>query len=220
MKLGQWIYKNLKNGYFRMKGMGIFALVPIIILYVCIPLINYAAYQYFENPDVLYDNVITMGRYMIPICSVWYILFTLYHFIEEPGNEMLYLEKKGKLIDLVFPYFAYEVLLLPLFLIYTQFFPELWFFFLQLCMIDLTLLAFCYCTAFLANTISVGAIGVLVYMVFDWMMNNNNSRIFIYKEAAETPGLFMKGEILPYLLVTFCFCVVGMIGNRYTVKYK
>lgn len=219
MKLGQRFYKNLTNGYFRIKGMGIFALIPVLILYIFIPLINYAVYRYFENLDMLYDNVITVGKCLIPICSVWYILFILYHFIEEPGNEVLYIGKKGKLGELVFPYMVYLVMILPLFFVYTHFFPELWFFFLQLSMINFAYLSFAYCAAFLTNTILVSAVGILVYTIWDCMLNNN-AQIFIYKEAVENVGQFMKVIILPYIIVAFCFCVVGMIGNYYKLKYK
>lgn len=220
MGINERFRRCVLNGYYRIKGMGVFAFVPLLVLYIIIPVINYSVFQYFQDRNVLYYNIVTTCRYLVPVSSVWYVLFILYHFVEETGNEILYIFSKDKSIDLIFPYLLFVVLLLPLFLVYTKMFPELWFFYWELCMISLAYLAFAYFTAFLVNSISISVIGILFYTICNIMINSTRNTAYVYQEAAQDIRGYMLSAIIPYIVVAVVLIVAGKIMNRFLVKYK
>lgn len=220
MRLDKWLYRHLLSGYYRIKGMGVFALIPLLVLYLLIPITNYAVFQYFQDINMLRSNIVTTCQYLVPICSVWYAIFILYHFVEESGNEVLYIFSKDKLADLILPYILYAVLLLPLFFVYTRMFPELWFFYIKLCAIDLAYMAFTYCAAFLLNSISVSVIGILIYTICEMMIHRNQNEEYIYSEAGQNISGYIFSNILPYIAAAVVLFILGKLMNRYLLKYK
>ncbi len=220
MKLRRVLYRHCLNGYYRIKGIGIFAWVPVFVLYIFIPLANYAAYQYSGNIDMLYSNIVDVCRYLIPICSVWHAVFILYHFTEERGNEVLYISSKEKLADMAAPYALFLILLLPLFAVYISMFSELRFFLIQLLAINLFYLSFVYAAAFAAHTISVSVIGVLLYTIFDMMVHGNDNDAGIYFEAVYQTGIFIRTQVLPYVLAAIVLFVLGKWISRLFPAYK
>lgn len=218
MGLNERLRRCALNVYYRIKGMGVFALVPLFVLYIIIPVTNYSVFCYFQDMDMLYFNIITTCQYLVPICSVWYVLFILYHFVEETGNEILYIFSKGKLIDLILPYLLFSVLLLPLFSVYTRIFPELWFFYWKLCAINLAYLAFSYFAAFLVNSISISVIGILFYTICEIMINRNQNATYIYKEAVQDICSYMLSYIMPYIVVTVALILFAKIMQKKNIN--
>ena len=208
------IRSGMLNMYYRIKGMGVFALIPLLILYLIIPAINYSAFWYFRDMDMLYFNIVTTSQYLIPIVSVWYVLFILYHFVEQTGNEILYVFSMDKLTDLFFPYLFFSILMLPLFLVYTKLFPELWFFYGALLAVNFAYLAFSYFTAFLNNSISISVIGILCYTIFEIMIKRNLDDVYIYQEAAHHIGNYMRSCIVPYIAVAVVMLLLGRIIQK------
>lgn len=70
VRLREWLHRQLLNGYYRIKGMGVFIWIPVFVLYVLIPVTNYGVYQHFRDMDMLYSNIITVCQYFVPLCSV------------------------------------------------------------------------------------------------------------------------------------------------------
>ncbi len=220
MRLNKWLYRHMLSGYYRIKGMGVFALIPLLVLYILIPITNYAVFQYFQDMEMLRYNIVSICQYLVPICSIWHIIFILYHFVEESGNEVLYISFKDKLADLILPYILYAVLLLPLFFVYTRMFPELWFFYMKLCAINLAYMAFVYCATFMLNSISVSVIGIIIYTICEMIIHRNQNEGYDYFEEGQNFIGFIQSNILPYVVIAIVLFILGKLMNKYLLKYK
>ena len=73
MRIKRDIVRNLKNIYWQLKGIGIFNLVPVLGLYVGIPLANLMAYSINHDMDYLYVNIVKQCHFLPDsVCLVCY----------------------------------------------------------------------------------------------------------------------------------------------------
>lgn len=209
------IRKHIVSGYYQMKGIGYFVLIPMTVLYLLIPLSNYAVYHFWGDLDMLYSNIIMVCQYMCPIFSVWYVFFILYHYVEVPGNEIFYVEGKNKISELIFPYTLYLILMLPLFVIYTRLFSDLWWLYFKLCIVNLLYVAITYSITFLTKKILLSVIVILLYTMLVIAENTFGWEMISYYNAFLYTGLALCKELLPLFIASLLLFAVGSIGNHY-----
>ena len=97
----------IMKSYYRIKGIGIFALIPVIILYILIPGISYSVYLTNQDMEEVYTYFVENSQYICPLFSVWLLFFILYHLVEQPGCEILYVDGIYKWSELFIPYILY-----------------------------------------------------------------------------------------------------------------
>jgi hypothetical protein len=205
-----WIAKS----YYQIKGIGYLAWVPVVVLYIILPATNYAVYSYGHSVDELYINILENSQYICPLFSVWYVLFVLYHFIEQPGCDVLYVNRINKLPDLIFPYLFYILLMLPLFFLYGGIFPEIWWLYLKLCIVNLLYLAAVYAASYLFKTIIPAIVLVLLYSVFVFFEGTNETSSLTYFSGQIHRGTNMLIELIPVFVMLAVFFVAGVFANR------
>lgn len=215
MHIKRNIARNLKNIYWQLKGIGIFNLAPVLGLYVLIPLANLAAYGMRHDMDYLYVNIVKQCQIFCPILSVWYVIFVLEHCIEEPGNELLYIRHRNKLPELLLCYLAFQILLLPLFAVYTGMFPDLWWLYLKLCVIQLLYLGLAYFTAFLCRKITISVLAVLCYSISTVMAATVEVQGISYYKVIVNQGTDLVRELIPFALAAGVMLIGGCICNYY-----
>lgn len=205
--------KNMRNIYFQLKGIGLFVFIPIIGLYLLIPTVNYIVFWFYHDWDLLYDSILKECQYFIPLLSVWWSFFLLEHYVEEPGHELLYIDRRNKWFTLFLLYIGYLILMLPLFFVYTGLFPELWWLFLKLGIINLLYLAIAYATAFLTGKIVISVLGLLLYSIYVIAEESNFLGISYYNSLILTNGEFLH-EMQGFVIATIIFFIAGVIGNH------
>lgn len=212
--------KNMINSFYQLKGIGCFAWLPFIVLYLIMPLSHYVVYCFYQDIDELYQQIITDCQLYYPLISVWYVLFVLYHYVEEQGNEILYIEKKSKLLSIMFLYLAYILIMLPLFIIYTQFFSDLWWLYLKICVVSLLYVAIVYATSFLSKKIVVGVVVVLLYTlmtIMEYITDKNNMGYYSGNLRVQTECV---KEVAPIFIYASVCLLIGNISNRNLNCYK
>ncbi len=220
MRIKRNIARNLKNIYWQLKGIGIFNLAPVLGLYVLIPLANLAAYGMGHDMDYLYVNIVKQCQIFCPILSVWYVIFVLEHCIEEPGNELLYIRHRNKLSELLLCYLAFQILLLPLFAVYTGMFPDLWWLYLKLCVIQLLYLGLAYFTAFLCRKITISVLAVLCYSISTVIAATVEVQGISYYKVIVNQGTDLVRELIPFALAAGVMLIGGWICNYYFPRRK
>ena len=210
------LYKGLLNTYYRIKGMGVFALVPFFIVFVLIPGTVFLVMRYVGKMDLVYTCIVESCEYLIPLFSVFHIFFILYHFTEEPGNEVLYISDRNKLPMLLLPYILYELMLLPQFFVYTGWFGQLWLLYARLLAIFLFYPAFVYFAAFMFRGISVGVIGVLLYTIGKMVAGQT---AIIYLTEQQAPIRFFVQHLLPYIGASVLLGFLGVFANRHFKRW-
>lgn len=208
----------IKRSYYQIKGIHYFVWVPVLVLYIIMPIGNYAVYCYKKNMDMVYGNILETCQYICPIFSIWYILFLLYHYIEQPGCEILYLNRICKLPDLIIPYAFYAVLMLPLFMVYTYMFPEFWWLYLKLCVVNILYVGMVYALSYTFKRIVAGIIVVLMYSVFVFMEGTKGGEGISYFSGELYTGFVLIRELIPVMTASVVLFGIGLLANYFFVK--
>lgn len=215
MRVKEYWIKLLRNMYFQLKGIGIFVLVPPVGLYLLVPLSNWITYEFYKDMDMLYMNILKECQFFLPLLSVWYILFMLEHYAEEPGHELLYVGGWNKLCQLLLPYVGFLLLMLPLFIVYTLLFPELWWLYLKLAIIQFLYLAAVYLLAFIAGKIVFCVMAVLCYTIYVIMGDTMGIGAISYLRLQLAMGWDLWGELKGFLLAGVLLLGAGLLCNYY-----
>lgn len=210
--------KAIINSYYQIKGIGAFCWIPVFVLYILIPCASYCVYSNFQDKDELYEFFVEMSQYVCPIVSVWFLFFILYHFIEQPGCEVLYVDGIYKLPELLFPYILYAVLMLPLFGVYGWLFSNLWWLYLKLCVVDMLYAGIVYAASYFFRKIIPGIIVVLLYSVLVFMEGNGSAGSFTYFSGEVNTGYALIMELFPVLIMSGILFLIGIVANKRFVR--
>lgn len=219
MCVAGYLRKCIRGLWFQLKGISVFALVPILGLYGLLPFMNYLAYRFQSVPSVgenmLYDNILRMSQYFVPLLSVWWILFVLEHYVEEPSHELLYLDYRLKLGELLLLYAGFLMLMVPLFVVYTRIFPTFWWLFLKLAVLNLFYLASAYCTAYISGKLLPAILLVLFYTLYVIAESSTGFTEHHLLPLEEMIGpKFLEG-MAAYILLDLVLLMIGGIANYF-----
>lgn len=109
-----YIKKSLKllfeRSIFHLKSLKIIFWIPLVILNVFLPIMNYLQYKTSGFGELLYLNIIQYAQMFIPFCSVWWVIFIARQYVETDGNELYFVTKaKSKIGDYLIPFGAFFV---------------------------------------------------------------------------------------------------------------
>lgn len=208
----------IMKSYYQLKGIGCLVWVPVVILYIMLPGTSYAVYSLFKDMDMLYSSILENSQYICPMFSVWYVLFVLYHFVEQPGCEILYAGGRCKLPELVFPYILYNLYMLPLFAIYGYLFPEFWWLYVKLCGVNLLYVGVVYAGAYIFRSIVPGVIIVLLYSVLVFMEGTGAVGNITYFSDEIHTGLALLFEMIPIFIMIGVMLMAGIFANQLFVR--
>lgn len=219
MYIKRYLEKQLRNTYWQLKGIGFFNLIPLIGLYILIPISNVITYQFYQEPEYLYVNIVKECQFFCPLLSIWWIFFLLEHFIEEPGNELLFVDGRNKLVNVLIPYIGFMILMIPLFVVYTALFSELWWLYWKLAIVNLLYVAIAYFAAFLSKKIVISLIFALCYTIDAILEETMGISGISYYNAQVMTGWEMVKEMKVFLIMTMLFLLAGMVCN-YCFPYR
>lgn len=209
---------KIKSIYYQLKGISYFIWIPPIILYILLPILHYTIYSHEHDMDMVYSNILDNTQYIIPLFSIWYTLFLLYHFVEQPGCELLYVTETFKLPNLLLAYLLYVILMLPLFIGYTYLFSEFWWLYIKLCVVNLMYTMLVYAFTYTFRQIIPGILFILFYSFIGFLGDSDGiGRISYYCYELNT-GYTLFGELKPILIVIFLLFIWGLIANYYFTK--
>ncbi|MBO5470213.1 MAG: hypothetical protein J6A03_10830 [Lachnospiraceae bacterium] len=210
---------KLKLTYYRLKGIGILALVPFVYVLFCVPVINYSIWSSSGSYDMLYDNIILASQNIIPFFSVWNSIFLLFHFVEQSGNEVLYIDERNKFTDIVMSFLPYIVCMIPLFAVYSIFFRWIWMFFIKVSILCFAWLMLVYALTFLFGNISIGFICAMVISIVGVITPGLIPVYVDYRESVFHFKEYFLLEICPYAILALLFFLVGKLANDAYQKY-
>ena len=210
--------KKIKNMYYQLKGISHFIWVPPIILYILLPAIHYTVYSKEHDMDMVYGNILDSAQYVIPLFSVWYILFLLYHLVEQPGCELLYVTEIFKLHDLIMLYFLYGILMLPLFAGYTYLFPEFWWLYAKLCVVNLMYAMLVYSLTYMFRRIIPAVLCALFYTSIGFLGDSEGIGCISYYSYDLNVGWELFYELKPILAMILLLLGLGLIANYNYIK--
>ncbi|MCM1498309.1 MAG: hypothetical protein NC124_07550 [Clostridium sp.] len=205
---------RVKGIYYQLKGISHFVWIPFLVLYILLPAVHYAVYLPEKDMDAVYRNILNNAQYIIPLFSIWHILFVLYHLIEQPGSELLYVTETCKLQSIVLLYLLYMILMLPLFAGYTYFFPEFWWLYAKLSIVNLMYAMFVYAAGYVFRRIIPGILVALFYTSIGFWGDTKGLGMISYYSYELQTGRELFRQMVPVIMITVVFIIVGLLANN------
>lgn len=204
--------KNLDTLLIRFKTMGKMAFVPLIVLFIILPVIFINSYMI----DMMQDAVIMMlTSIFVPILSVWWVLMFLKEFIESDGNEVLFVYgKKSQLSSVIILSVLYMVCVCVLLCVCGIFFPTLFLWLLCLLMTCVLNVGLAYFLAFLTRSIAITFVPILFIAALPFI--NRSLLLFDGGLSWEKVLIFY----LPQALVGVLFMFLGHLLNKKKLKFN
>ena len=94
--LREYRVMNKKLIYFSMKNLKTYYFIPLIFLYILIPILDFGLVNMTGNIENAYVTIFRESEKYIPILSLWWTTFIFKEYIDEDGNEKWQLLYKRK----------------------------------------------------------------------------------------------------------------------------
>ncbi len=109
---------NIKLVFYNLKSMRTLYYVPIVTMFLLIPISLFLDKTLSKNIQLTYMNGLTWIQTFVPFLSIWWILFGFREYIEGSGVEVLKTYKKQIVLDvlLVFIWYTIHILFMLLLL--------------------------------------------------------------------------------------------------------
>jgi hypothetical protein len=201
------------NLYFQLKGMGGAVWIPILVIYVFIPFSNFIVYVYRDS-EALIDNISKTVHIGVPFFSIWWILFVLEQMIEEPLSELQYLSQRNKLPELIILYDVYQVMLLPLFIVYTRISQDFWWLYLKMAILSIFYFSIVYCLSYVARSIIPSVLTVFLYTIYVMLENVMGLAEVKILSFQIYVGWELVWKLLGYMILSVVLFGIGTICNH------
>ena len=210
---------TIKSLYYQMKGISYFVWIPFLVLYILLPAVHYTVYLQERDMEKVYVNIVGNAQILIPLFSVWYILFLLYHLVEQPGCEVLYVTETLKIQHILLLYLFYIIIMIPLFAGYSAFFSEFWWLYVKLCIVNLMYTMFVYAFTYLFRRIIPGILMALFYTAIVSLRTTDGIGKISYFSFELKVGSELFQELIPIIVASLLFMIVGFVANAYFAKH-
>ncbi|MBZ9637734.1 ABC transporter permease [Clostridium sp. FP1] len=208
----------IKITYFSLKNLKIYYFVPLIILYIFIPILNIGMVNLSGNIENAYVLVFSEAEKYIPILSLWWIIFVFKEYIEEDGNEILYcIEDSGKVkihhISLLFAWYIIHVSVL--FLIYSLFWDNVFLEFIKTVIQCFFFTSVAYMLMYTLKSTTISFMFLLIYELLSIFINSksfNYISIFENGEKISLQAIITKYSV--FFIVGILFLIIGVYKNK------
>jgi hypothetical protein len=171
----------------ELKNLKWLYVLPILVTWALIPLLNQADYRMDNDPAYLYTLVCTAAQQYLPFFASWWPILILKDYLHAPGRELLYIYRTGRdslLLRMLVLWAWFMLHASVLFVGYTCRFGNLLPFFGLLCAQTLFMVALGYCVAMLAHNTFLPLLLNLCYcLTFFLLLEQSKGGIFILNDA-------------------------------------
>nr|KEI06297.1 ABC transporter permease [Clostridium sp. K25] len=210
---------NLKLIYLSMKSLKVYYFIPLIFLYIVIPILDIGLINMSGNIETAYLSIFAEAEKYIPILSLWWTTFIFKEYIDGDGNELLYcIGSSNKLkiqhITLIFIWYIIHVSIL--FLGYSLFLDNVLLEFLKTIIQCFFFTSLVYMLIYTLKSTTISFMFLLIYELLC---------LFVRCEFIKYMSIFEGGQILSvqliftkyavFFLVGILFLLIGMYKNKH-----
>ncbi len=198
---------NIRLSVMIIKGTGPFGLIPLIIAYFLLPLLQYITYDKLHDMREVESRIMIDSQLYLPIASVINIITILYIFFDHDGKDGLRFYKKRLLIILIIPEIAYDIFLIPIFAFYYSILKDIAIALYFRCLIiNLFYFASSILLTWLFKGITVAIVSCVIYTSLCIMEVVYGINISYYGLYYSNIGYVM--DVMPYLIISIIIIIV------------
>lgn len=215
MRTERNITKQIHYIMYQLKGLRFLFFVPFVLIYVVIPLICVPKYFSVGIGEELYRTILEFTQMLIPVMSVWWLIFVFREYIESEGNEILFLySKRIKLSDATILFFFYVVTILPFYILSCFLFQNFIFELIKMVMICVFYFGLSYLLIFLSSSTAITWMTIFLYTVANSVFYKDQA-IFPLYYSLDAVSIYSCLEFyLPLMLLGLLFLFLGVYVNK------
>ena len=203
--------KNIKHYInitkYIIHGSGIFRLFPPFILFILLPLMQIAVYIKKGDLFEVKSRIMIDAQIYIPMASVIYVIMILFVFYDHDGKEGIRFYERKLLRILIIPEIAFDIVLIPVFMVYFYFLKEITIpLYFRCVSINLFFFASSIILTFLFNGISIAVVSCVVYSTLCILELVYGVNVSYYALYYSNTGYVM--DAMPYLLVSVLLIII------------
>lgn len=198
------------------KGMRYTKNIPLIFMYIIIPIINLSAKN---NIQTLQENIIMTVTLIYPILPIILQITILKEFVEGQGNELLYISKRVKIFEMSSIFIRYIIYMIIPFLIYTKIIGEnTYVLFIKTLILVFFYMGLTYFLVYITKSIVIVFIPVIFLTLNNISTFSNIFNSFVYYDIMLTKETMIKDNLI-FIILGSVFWIVGYIFNKKLCKY-
>lgn len=212
----------LKKAAYDLKSIRWFALVPLAVIWVVLPFINWYMISRFP-PEFTLANTLSQAQIFMPIMAAFPVIFVLRAYIENDGHEVLYIfsnVKRTGFLTILCVYVLYVLVLAPVFIWYFSIYGPLWYELFRTLVQAFFFASFSYALVYLVRSTLISFMGtILVGSVMLFAAQDGNggflSKFGLFAAITDlNPQPYEPAKYLVVLGVSILLFVAGIILNR------
>ncbi len=203
---------------YQLKALGIFNLMPLICLYVMLPTANLINYRVYQDFNLLFENILRTNQLCCPVLTVFCTFFLLEHCIEEDGHELLYIRHRWKLPHVWIIYLLFQMLMIPLYLVYARWFSEIWWLYLKLAVIHMFYHLAAYCLSYMFGKITPAIVFLSFVSIAAVLEAVYGAIYYTYFDSYLIRGTELLYELIPYVFFVLIFAIIGSVRNYHFIE--
>ena len=206
----------LKQYLFEWRGLGVGKWVPILVLYLIIPVMNLLQYHKYGQGEMFLTQIYITAFMLLPILSPFYVVFVFQEYYETAGNELLFLYKKNKLGSAVCYSVLFHLLTVPLFIVYSVIDKRFILEFIRMSIIIYFICSLAYLLMVLFHSIAITWVVIICYGIYNILFHNGQLWCIVYYYGLwiETE-LFLRVYLPMLLLAVLMFLAARFISLRF-----
>lgn len=219
MHIKKYIAGELKLLQIQQKSMGLLFYIPIFINWLVLPVLSYFIFARWEQSIITYSEILRYIQYFTPFAvSIW-ILFSLSEYVEGRGNELYFVSRRMRALNVLLWLMVYIAIATAPFVIYQQWAEGISAEIFRIAAECVFFAGLTYLLVFVTSAPATMAI-VLIYTVFAALGANNTDSFLIYYDGRRIcdAGAADKYRLLMAAAVVLFICAA--IANKRFKKYK
>lgn len=205
----------------HLKSLGKMTLIPVFVLDLLLPVYTYMSYKKYGVSDEMLLNIQEITLMLIPLFSVWWVIFMLKEYVDSDGNELLYVNRfKNKLTDAVMLFLLYFLNVLVIFIIYSIMFKEIWILFIIISEISLFFFGLSYFLLFVSGSIITPLAAVIIIIALNYTLKLGKAFVPIYR----TMSLYLVPQIIisytSFAVMGIIFIIAGYFINKKALRFN
>lgn len=216
MRFKKYIKSSAVRIFLHLKNLGISFFVPLIIMDVVIPILNYLVYAHYGIGDRLYTSILQYSLWFMPLASVWWPIFTMRDYIEGDGSELLYVnQNSSRLLDTAYLFIISLLNILIIFAVYTRSMPHMKYEFLRVLCVCILYFGIVYAVGFLTKSTTLTILlSVLYALVSLYLEKGKDTNILIYVSTETLTEKVFVSDYLPLAAIGLGLAILGVFLNR------
>ncbi len=209
--------------YFHLKNLHWNFFIPIVIADIFLPFICFISYMSEKTRPLFAMTVMQFSLIIIPVCSIWWVIFINRDYIEGLGNELLFVcRNKIKTMDTFIVFILFFAVSIIQFAFYIQADSSLKYEPIKLFCVCLFLYCFVQFLTYLTKSIPITLLMVLVYMIGNPMIAYSIDGVVfpIFYDITPLTMESAKASIIPMVLTGVVLLLISVYFNKRRLRFN